>query len=179
MTASIARRYARALLQVAAPKGEADAVAQQLDELAAAYAASAELRAVLADPAFDRARRHHVIGALCAAQGLSETVANLAKLLVDKHRFRQLPAIAASYRELADELAGRARAKVATAAPLPADLAPKLEHALSTALSKKVLIETHVQPALLGGAVAQVGSLLFDGSVRTQLESLRRSLKAS
>lgn len=179
MIASIARRYARALLEVAAPNGEADAVASQLDALAAAYTASTDLRSVLFDPAFDRSRRHQVVAELGAKLGLGQTVQNFAKLLVDKDRFRELPAIAGSYGELADELAGRARASVATAAPLPADLAPRLAGALSTALSKKVLLETRLQPSLIGGAVAQVGSLLFDGSVRTQLESLRRSLKAS
>ncbi|MHB8417358.1 MAG: ATP synthase F1 subunit delta [Myxococcales bacterium] len=181
MNASISRRYARALLEVAASLGggEADAVAAQLAALAQAVDVSADLRNLLFNPAFDRPQRHQAIGALAGALSLGPTVACFAKLLVDKDRFRLLAEIAASYHELADELAGRARASVTTAAPLPPDVARDMERALSGAVSRQVTIEARVQPALLGGAVAQVGSLLFDGSVRSQLESLRRALKTA
>ncbi len=178
MNASISRRYARALLQVAISQGEADAVADQIDSLAGALKKSADLGNVLFNPAFDRPQRHQVIDALAGPLGLGSVMLRFAKLLVDGDRFRFVPDIAASYRELADEHAGRARATVTTAAPLPPEVARQVEQALSGAISRQVTIETHVQPALLGGVVAQVGSLLFDGSVRTQLESLRRSLKA-
>jgi F-type H+-transporting ATPase subunit delta len=176
--ASIARRYARALLEVAAPQGEADAVTAQLAVLALSLESSADLRNVLFNPAFDRARRHVVVEALAGSLGLGKTVLSLALLLVDRERFHLLPGIATSYRDLADELAGRARASVTSAAPLPPEMARRVEQVLSGAVSRQVTIESTVQPALLGGVVAQVGSLLFDGSVRTQLENLRRSLKA-
>jgi F-type H+-transporting ATPase subunit delta len=176
---SISRRYSRALLEVAVPQGAADAVADELERLAGAVKASEDLRNVLFNPAFDRKQRHQVVEALTQTLGLGTTVGSLAKLLVDRDRFRQVGAIAESYREVADEHAGRARASVRTAVPVPAEVAPKLELALSKAVSRKVALETRVDPALLGGAVAQVGSLLFDGSVKTELEDIRRTLKGS
>jgi F-type H+-transporting ATPase subunit delta len=176
---SISRRYARALLEVAGPQGSADAVADELESLSAALAVSDDLRNVLFNPAFDRQQRQLVVEGLIGALKLGATVGNLACLLVDRDRFRHLGAIAQSYREIADEQAGRARASVRTAVALPAEIAPKLEVALSAAVSRKVSLETRVDPGLLGGAVAQVGSLLFDGSVKTELENLRSTLKGS
>jgi F-type H+-transporting ATPase subunit delta len=174
---SISRRYARALLEVAAPSGAADTVAEELERVAAALAASDDLRNVMYNPAFDRAQRRQVVEGLIGALSLGATVGNLSKLLVDRDRFRDVASIAQSYRELADEHAGRARASVRTAAPLPAEIAPRLAAALSAAVSRTVSLDASVDPSLLGGAVAQVGSLLFDGSVKTELEELRRSLK--
>ncbi len=177
MIGSISRRYARALLEVAASEGAADTVAEELERLAAALTASDDLRNVMFNPAFDRAQRKQVAEGLIPVLSLGATVGNLSKLLVDRDRFRDVGSIAQSYRELADEHAGRARATVRTASPLPAEITPKLEAALSAAISRKVSLRAQVDPSLLGGAVAQVGSLLFDGSVKTELEELRRSLK--
>ncbi len=177
MNASIARRYARALLEVASAEGAADAAADQLGRLAAAVTGSTELRGVLANPAFDRAQRHAVVAQVAGALGLGATVLAFAQLLVDRARAGDIPEIAERYRELADEHAGRALASIATAAPLPPDLRPALERALSGAVARTVTLRTEVDPNLLGGAVAQVGSLRFDGSLRTQLDSLRKQLK--
>ncbi len=110
MIGSISRRYARALLEVAGPQGSAEAVADELERLAQAVKASEELRNVLFNPAFDRAQRQSVVDALIGAMSLGPIVGNLARLLVDRDRFSHAGAIALSYRELADEQAGRARA---------------------------------------------------------------------
>lgn len=177
MIGSISRRYARALLEVAAPEGAVNSVADELERLAAALAGSDDLRNVMYNPAFDRAQRKQVADGVTRALSLGATVGNLAKLLVDRDRFGEIGSIAQSYRELADEHAGRARATIRTASPLPAEITPKLEAALSAAVSRKVSLQAQVDPSLLGGAVAQVGSLLFDGSVKTELEELRRNLK--
>ncbi len=177
MIGSISRRYARALLEVAVPAGTADEVANELEKLSKALAVSEDLRNVLFNPAFDHKQRHAVVDVLGRELGLGTTVHSLARLLVDRDRFGELQWIAQSYRELADEHAGRARASVRTASPLPAEISTRLELALSKAVSRKVTLQTRVDPTLLGGAVAQVGSLLFDGSVKTELEDLRRTLK--
>ena len=177
MIASVARRYARALLEVSGDPAQVDRDAASLGRLWSALEASHDLRDVLFNPAFDRQQREGVVGGLAIALELGPTVANLARLLVDRGRFDQLGAIARSFQELADERAGRARAMVITAAPLAAELGPELARVLSLAVARNVTVEERVDPALLGGVVAQVGTFLFDGSVRTQLELLRRELK--
>ncbi len=178
MISPTARRYARALLSVAPTQRTADTVADELVRLAAAISASAELRGVLANPAFTRAARKQALAALAGPLRLSETAIRFASLLVDRRRIADLSAIADRYHEMADEAAGRVRANVVTAVPLPADLAPRIEQALSGALARPVTLRAEVEPGVIGGVVAQVGSLLFDGSVRSELDSLRRSLKS-
>jgi F-type H+-transporting ATPase subunit delta len=177
MIASISRRYARALDAVCADRAELEAVCQQLGSLRDAIDGSAELRDLLFNPAFDRSKRHQAITALAPTVGLGPIATNLAHLLIDRNRFDQIGGIARSLSELADEAAGRARASVVSASPIPETLFPRLEQALAGALDRQVVIDRSVDPSLLGGVVAQVGSLRFDGSTRTQLETLRRELK--
>jgi len=177
MIASIARRYARALLEIAADNNSVDAFGRQLEAFSAALSQSEELRSLLANPAFSREIRHQSFDAMVGTLGLAPAVANLTRLLIDRDRASELPQISRIYRDLSDELAGRARAQVRAATSLSADQVSQLEGALSNAVRRVVTLEAQVDPELLGGAVAQVGSFLFDGSIKGQLRELRRELK--
>lgn len=177
MNASIARRYARALLEVATDLSAADAIGAELETLARELAGSADLRDLLVNPAFSRDQRHAAFDAIVASQKLAPALVNLTKLLIDRSRANELPAIARLYRELSDERAGRARATVTTAVAISAGETQALAAALSKAVEREVMVDTNVDPSLLGGAVTQVGSFLFDGSIKGQLRQLRRELK--
>lgn len=176
---SIARRYARALIDVAAETGSLDPVANQLDTLSTLMSDSADLRDVLLNPAYSREQRGAVLGGILKSiPKLEPSVNSLVQLLLDRQRFAAVPDIARQFREMADSRAGRVRGKVTSAAPLSADALRGVEQALEKLVQRDVVLEAAVDPALLGGVSAQVGSILFDGSLRTQLEDLRRSLKA-
>ena len=95
----------------------------------------------------------------------------------DRNRLDRLPEVLRAFRDLADAHLGRLRARVSSAVPLDAAEADALAVRLSQLTRAKVLLERTVNPGLIGGAVAQVGSLVYDGSIRTQLEELRNSLK--
>lgn len=175
---SIARRYARALLDVAAEAQRTDAVAEQLSSFVSALDNSRELEDVLLNPAYTRAQRTQVVEALMQLMGPFEPVlANTLRLLVDRARLTYLPDIARVYRDMADARAGRARGMVTSAAPLAPDALEDLRKNLQQITQRNVVLETRVDPNLLGGVSAQVGSVLYDGSVRTQLEHMRRELK--
>ena len=175
---SIARRYARALLDVATEAGRADAVSEQLSSFSGALASNRELADVLFNPAFSREQRARVVEALLKAIGPVETVlANSMRLLVDRNRLGYLPDIARLYRDMADAHAGRVRGQVTSATPLPADTLQKLAGNLKELTQRNVVLEAKVDPSVLGGVAAQVGSVLYDGTLRTQLEQLRRELK--
>jgi F-type H+-transporting ATPase subunit delta len=177
MLASIARRYARALLEIAADANAVDDLGQQLQALAATLEQSPELRGLLSNPAFSRDARQRSFDAIAAALGLAPTVANLVRLLIERERAADLEQIAHIYRDLSDERAGRARAEVRAASRLSPEQLREIETVLSRAVSRTVTAEARIDPALLGGAVAQVGSFLFDGSIKGQLRELRRELK--
>ncbi|KFE62420.1 ATP synthase F1 subunit delta [Hyalangium minutum] len=175
---SIARRYARALLDVAADANRIDAVADQLTAFVKAYESNPELSDVLLNPAFSRSQRSHVVEAMIQLTGnIDPTLANALRLLVDRNRLVYLPDIARVYRDMADARSGRVRGHVTSASKLAPDAVEQLRKSLQQLTQRDVILESREDPSLLGGVSAQVGSVLFDGSVRTQLEQMRRALK--
>jgi len=174
---SIARRYAKALFSLAVEKGRIEAWSDTLVALGQAVDQSPELRDVLQNPAYTREVRAAVVGKLAESLQLDAEPAALLHLLGDRNRLGGLSAIVGAYRELADAELGRVRARVTSAVPLDDDAIQAIAEKLSAATQKKVLVERAVDPAILGGVVAQVGSVVYDGSLRTQLEDLRSALK--
>ena len=175
---SIARRYARALLDVATEAGRADAVSDQLSAFATVLADNRELSNVLLNPAFTTSQRSGVVEGLMRSMGAVEPVlANTLRLLVERNRLSYLPDIARLYRDLVDAQAGRVRGHVTSAVPLTLDAVQKLSASLQTLTQRQVVLEPRVDPSVLGGVAAQVGSTLYDGTLRTQLEQMRRELK--
>jgi F-type H+-transporting ATPase subunit delta len=174
---SIARRYARALLEAAGPA--ADQVLAQVDGFVALLASSPELADVVDNPAYTRAQKMKVVEALVQANGATNPqLVNALKLLVDRSRLNFLPDIARLYRDLVDVKLGRVRGRITSAVPLAPDALAKLSAALKVINSKDILLESKVDPKILGGVMAQVGSTVFDGSLRTQLDELGRGLKS-
>jgi F-type H+-transporting ATPase subunit delta len=175
---SIARRYARALLDVATEAARSDAVSEQLSTFSGALAQNRELTDVLFNPAYSREQRARVVEALLKALGPVEPVlANTLRLLVDRNRLVYLPDIARLYRDMADAQAGRVRGQVTSAVPLSAETLQSLSGSLKALTQRNVVLEAKVDPKVLGGVAAQVGSTLYDGTLRTQLEQMRRELK--
>jgi F-type H+-transporting ATPase subunit delta len=174
---SIARRYAKALFSLAVEKGRIEPWTDSLLSLGAAIDASPELRDVLQNPAYTRETRAAVVGRLATALQLDTEPASLLQLLGERNRLSGLSGIVAAFRELADVELGRVRAKVTSAVPLDEAAVAAIAQQLSASTQKKVLVERAVDPAILGGVVAQVGSVVYDGSLRTQLEDLRAALK--
>ncbi|TSC27540.1 ATP synthase F1 subunit delta [Corallococcus sp. Z5C101001] len=176
---SIARRYARAILDVAAEGNRTDVVAEQLNAFADVVGKSPELSDVLLNPAYSRAQRSRVVEAVLQSLPVTAepALANALRLLVDRNRLGYLPDIARLYRDMADARAGRVRGQVTSAVPLTPDAVTRLQQSLQQLTQRNVVLETRVDPALLGGVSAQVGGTLYDGTLRTQLEEMRRQLK--
>jgi F-type H+-transporting ATPase subunit delta len=177
ITGSIARRYARAIFSLAVENGSVEAWNESLLALKKAVEASPELQDVLENPAYLREQRRAVVERLAASLQLAPEPTQLLFLLGDRNRLSSLRAVVAAYGELADEALGRVRARVTSAVPLDDASTAAVAQRLSASTGKKVLVERVVDPAILGGVVAQVGSLVYDGSLRAQLEALRKSLK--
>jgi F-type H+-transporting ATPase subunit delta len=174
---SLARRYAKALLALAEESGAADDFGVQLDKVVRLCTLEGgDLVAVMSNPSFTPSERKAVLQAVLPNLGLHPTVGNFVRLVLDKNRFAALADIAREYRALSDVAANRVRASVTTAFPASAAMQNDIATALSGATGKTVLVETKVDPSLLGGMVARVGDKVFDASLRTRLESLQVSL---
>lgn len=174
---SIARRYARALLEI----GREEAIVDRLGEDLARFdrmlsAGTGEVANVMANPVFTHPERRSVLDQMVMGAALHPHAVRFLRLLLDKDRFAVLPDIVREYRALADEEAGRVRATVTTAAELTPATRAQVAQALAKATGKQVVLETKIDPSLLGGLVAQVGGRVFDASLKTRLERIQLSL---
>jgi F-type H+-transporting ATPase subunit delta len=174
---SIARRYAKALFSLAVESQRVEPWARSLEALREAVEASPDLRDVLSNPIYSKEQRRPIVEKLAAAMSLDTEPASLLFLLGDRNRLSYLAAVVDTFRDLADQHLGRVRARVTSAVKLDDTAAQAIAEKLSQATKAKVLLDRDVDPAILGGVVAQVGSLVYDGSVRAQLEDLRKQLK--
>lgn len=175
---TLAKRYAAALLAVARTKGEIDPVAGELEEMAASYDASPDLRRVLSHPRIPRARKEAVLTALVKAK-VRPYVFEFLRLLVRRLRIETLPDVAAAFRKLADEARGVARAVVESYRPLEAAHRSRLVAVLARILGREVLLEERANAALLGGFRVRVGDTVFDDSVAAHLRGLEETMLAS
>jgi len=175
---SVARRYARALL-AASPSDALVDIADQLSALAQLMESNPPLADVIRNPAYTRGQRHGVVDALIRLlKPEAPLLPNFLRLLVDRHRLAMLPDIARLFRDMADEKAGRVRGTVVSAVPLDAQSIQQLESTLSRVVQKQVVLDTRVDREVLGGVSTQVGSVVFDGTLRTQLDDLKRALQS-
>jgi F-type H+-transporting ATPase subunit delta len=177
ISGSIGRRYAKALFSLAVDQDRVEPWSDSLRALKVAVDGSPELRDLLQNPVYTKDQRRAVVAKLAAALKLDAEPANLLFLLADRNRLASLDGIAAFFGELADAKLGRIRANVTTASAIGADALKAIADRLGAATKATVLVEHAVDPAIVGGVVAQIGSIVYDGSIRTQLEQLKTSLK--
>jgi len=171
-----ARRYARALFSLAGETSEVAEVREQLGAMARLFDENPDLRRRLFQPLHPVAERRSVLAGITERGGVSRTVRNFFSYLIDQRRLVDFTGIHAEYERLADEAAGRLRAQVVSASPLGDEQRQRLTEALSRRTGKQIELDVRVDASLLGGAIATVGGLVFDGSLKTQLSQLRATL---
>jgi F-type H+-transporting ATPase subunit delta len=176
LAGSVARRYARALFEIGVDAGTYEVLGQELADLALLFQQSLELRQTLVNPVFKPSEKRAILEKILPRVTPNPVVQRFALLLLERGRISLLPALARAFRELSDAHAGRVRAVVTSAVPLGAGDLDRVRRSLELRTKKKVLIEVEVDPSLIGGLVARVGDLILDGSVRTQLDTLRDKL---
>lgn len=185
ISGSLAKRYARALMDLAGPQ-QRDKYLQTLADFTAACkvkdpnnpAGEGALFEVLSAGHHKLSQRQAILNAVLSRLGADATLKKFFELVLERGRIGGTEQIYLHYRELADEAAGRVRATVKSATPLDAAAIGRIKVALEQATGKQVLLETEVDPELIGGLVAHVGSHTLDRSVRTSLDKLRSSLRA-
>ena len=179
MIASVARRYARALLALGVEEEREEKFGDQLASVIEAMNVSKVAGAFLRNPGYTPAQRHAAVDVLAEALKLSPTVARFLSLLVDRQRIVDLAQIARVYGGLLDAHAGRVRATVTTAAELSDRDLKKVRDALEDMTGRTIVLDAKTDPTILGGAVTQVGATRLDGSLKTQLDRMRDELKAA
>lgn len=179
MASAVANRYARALVDIVLAPGSSlkpeDAVAQ-LHTVEEMIAASLELRTALLTPAISNGRKRAVMGGILEKLAIGPLIRNFLFVLINHRRIPLLAEVREAFELLLDERMGFVRAEVSSATPLDARRGANLEAELSRLTGKRMRLRFSVDSGLLGGVVARIGSTVYDGSVRGQLQQLRRQL---
>ncbi|MGH2555827.1 MAG: ATP synthase F1 subunit delta [Actinomycetota bacterium] len=172
---SVVKGYAQALFVVAAAEGELDRVEDELYRFGKAVEGQPKLREALTDPSLPAERKKAVIAEILEGKASRHTIAILG-FLVEQRRAKDLPKIIEALAEVAAEQRRKAVAEVVSAVPLDEQRRATLAQALSKATGKDLELRVLVDPSLVGGIVARVGDLVFDGSVKRKLELAREQL---
>jgi len=172
----LGRRYATALLSLAAEAGNIDKITQELSEFAASWAENRELRNVFENPSVSVESRRNVLREIAAQSGMDPLLRNTLLLVSDRGRLSQLPDIAETFKALAEARAGGVRAEIVSAVELPEAFFSELQKTLERVTGKHVSVAKRVDPSLLGGVVTRVGDQVFDGSLKNRLNELTHEL---
>ena len=171
-----AHRYAKALFGLAEEERRHREVRTELEELISLFDGHRDLREALLTPLHPASERKAALRAIAERVGTSRLVENFVSYLIDQRRLIEFHAIVEAYRQLADDAEGLLVAEVIAASPLDDRRKDRLRRALSERTGREVRLDIQIDPALIGGAIAKVGDLVFDGSLRTQLGQLRANL---
>jgi F-type H+-transporting ATPase subunit delta len=175
----VARRYAKALLELGTELGQLDALVEEISAVAESYEASPELQAALENPLFPHAVKKNIVADLAQTIGLGQTARNTVFLLNDRRRMRTLPGIARLLREMNDKKKGLLRAEVVTAAPLSEAYFARLQQQLEKMTGRKVVLDKREDPTILAGVITRIGDTVYDGSLRARLHEIKHALLPS
>jgi F-type H+-transporting ATPase subunit delta len=173
---TVARRYAKALLTLGKEDGNYKEYGEGLSGFAHLLEREPELRDALLNPIHSREDRRKLLLRMIDLLQLSPIVSNLLQLLLDKHRLNVVDGVAQAYQQMVDEVENVSRARVKAAISLDDATQERLRKTLEKMTDSTVVMEVEEDPSIIGGIVAKVGDLVLDGSVRTQINSLRESL---
>ena len=178
--AAIANRYARALVDVVLEQKIDPSIAvQQVNDMVAAVSESPELRNVWESPAVPSEQKRNLLDAIVGRAGTLRPIRNFFAILIDHGRIPMLAQIARQFESELNTQLGFVEADISSSRLLSAEEKQGLESQVAKLTGKKVRAKYETNPALLGGAVVRVGSTIYDGSVRGQLQKLREQLANS
>jgi F-type H+-transporting ATPase subunit delta len=178
IASNVARRYAKAILELGAESGQLDALVNEISEAAVAYQSSPELRAALENPLVAIDAKKAILDEISQRLGLSPTAHHALRLLGDRRRLRVLPSIAQLLREMHDAKRGVVRAEVVTAVRLSDGYYERLQRELEKMTGKKVVLDTHLDETIIAGVITRIGDMVVDGSLRARLEEMKTALLA-
>lgn len=170
----IATVYARSLFEVASEQDKLDLVREQLSQFADAVSENRELQIFLFSPYFSTEEKAD--GLDRALTDVDPVVENFLELLIEKHRMPVIFRIRAEYDQLWEEENKLLPVEITSAVELPEATVKQLGDRISEQTGRKVELSSHVEPAILGGIVVQVGNSVLDASIRNRLEQLRRQV---
>ena len=173
---TVARRYANALVDVVAQNNEISVVQTELGQFAQLMNESPQLAVVFRNPAVPYEQKSKILETLLQRTNPAKTTANFLRILLQNARLADLSVIVERINTVLEERAGIVSAEVTTAQPLAPEQQTALQSKLQTVTGKKVVLNFKINPEIIGGVVTQIGSTIYDGSIKNQLEQLREQM---
>jgi F-type H+-transporting ATPase subunit delta len=173
---AVARRYAVALADVVVSRGEAQEVRDELSAWDGLMRSNAQLLEVFRHPTIPYEQKQKVLDELISRTRPRPTTANFLRVLLQNHRLAELSEITTQFAQELDRRAGVVSAQVTTARPIAADAQEALRVRLAGLTGSKVRLQFAVDDELIGGVVTRIGSTLYDGSVRGQLQQIKQRM---
>ena len=172
----IARRYAKALVNLAEIEKDLDNTGKHLNSITKVYKENSELRQVLSDTKVSSGVKLEILKDVLSKIKVSRLVDTFSRYLLAKRRIDFLPDIERAFNLLLQEKLGRIEAKVTTASELPKDTVKKLVDSISSYSGKEIEVNVTIDPSIIGGIVTRIGSTVIDGSIQTYLNQIRQSI---
>ena len=172
----IARRYAKALVNLAEKEKDLDNVGKNLTAITEVYKENSELRQVLSDTKVSSRLKQKILKDVLNTIKTSKLVDTFSRYLLAKRRIDILPDIERAFNLLLQEKLGRIEANVTAAYELPKETVKKLVNAISGYSGKEVKVSVAIDPSIIGGMVTRIGSTVIDGSIKTHLNKIRQSI---
>jgi F-type H+-transporting ATPase subunit delta len=172
----LARRYARAIVDLAQEADQLAEIGEELSKIGELFADSHELVHLFNDPTVGSEMKEKVLEELLGKGGIQDLTKRFVHVLLSKGRLLGIGEIATAYRDFSDELNNQIRAKIISAAPLKNEEVDRIRKTLIGIAKQEVVLELEVDESLLGGVVAHMGSHVYDGSLKNQLQQIKENL---
>ena len=175
-TETIARRYSIALADVVTGSSETDTVKAELASWGELFNSNTDLQTVFSNPAITHINKEKVLNGLIAKTNPLKTTANFLKVLLQNGRLADLGDINDRFAAVLEQRSGIVSAEITSARELPADERAEFEKNLEKITGKTVNINYAIDKDIIGGVVTRIGSIVYDGSVKTKLENLKTEM---
>ena len=176
---AVARRYAEALADVSTDRNQVDQVVQELKQFVELYQASPELSSLIPNSGISQADKLKVLNAIIDRTRPSDVTGNLLRMLLKHYRLESVSVVYQEFQKEINRRKGIVPAEVTTASPVGAAERDMMVGRLQAVTGKQVQVNFIVDPALIGGAVTRIGSVVYDGSIRTQLQTIKQKMEAA
>ena len=173
---TIAKKYAKALLEIGLQDGNYETLGEDLNKMADLLGKSKDLRIALRSPAFAKSARKTIARKVGERLGLAATTVKFIELLIHRKRIDHFSMITKTYRDLGDEVAGHTRVTLATPLEIPPGLAQEVKSLIEAMTGKEVILSIEKDPSLIGGVLMKNGNVVYDGSLKAQIAKLKRDL---
>jgi F-type H+-transporting ATPase subunit delta len=169
----VSRRYAKALIGLAAEQGIIDPIEQNFGTIVKTVLTNKKLKNFFFNPVYKREDKRSLLGSLLDEMSISGLLKRFMVLLIEKERLPEIEEIFKQYVRFSDEINNRAEAQVTSAVNLSEEDKGKLQSKLQSLTGKNIYLKVKEDPSLIGGVITRIGSVVYDGSVKTRMDKLK------